>query len=218
MLLYITFFSSRRTRGRQDGEDRPKTIKISVPSELVMDLLSKGAILQLQMGPVPLRPNLARPASSPERPDSRPEPAHMRPNVPEDDPRPNPPGRSAIDPPRPERPVSRCPPTRLVSRPPVDPFTDWSSLSHSNNAQDEVISIHSSDDDDDYVPKSPMYEPDSPGPVSRPDPTDQNPGPDLPASGPSRTVKLRDEERPRSPLGRGNFLQMVSPFLRGQRK
>ena len=186
-----------------------------MPSELVMDLLSKGAILQLQMGPVPLRPNLARPASSPERP----EPARMRPNAPEDDPRPtNPAGRPEIVPPRPERPVSRCPPTRLVARPPVDPFTDWSSLSDSNNTQDEVISTHSSDDDDDYVPKSPMYEPDSARPVSRPEPTDQNPGPDLPASGASRTVKLRDEERPRSPLGRGNFLQMVSPFLRSQRK
>ena len=98
----------------------------------------------------------------------------------------------------------------------MDPFTDCSSLSDSNNAQDEVISIHSSDDDDDYVPKSPMYELDSQGPEKRPDPTDQNP--DVPASGPSRTVTLRDEERLRSPLGRGNFLQMVSPFLRGQRK
>ena len=102
----------------------------------------------------------------------------------------------------------------------MDPFTDWSSLSdsNSNNAQDEVISIHSSDDDDDYVPKSPMYEPDSPGPESRPDPTDQNPGPDVLASSPSRTVTIRDEERPRSPLGRGIFLQLVPPFLRGQRK
>ena len=168
------------------------------------------------MGPVPLTPNLARPASSPERPESRPEPVHMRPNVPEDDHRPNSAGRTAIDPPRPERQVSRCPPTILVSRPPVDPFTDWSSLSDSNNTQDEVISIRSTDDDDDYVPKSPMYEPNSPGPESRPDPTDQNP--DVPASGPSRTVKLRDEERPRSPLGIRNFLQMVSPFLRCQRK
>ena len=103
-----------------------------------------------------------------------------------------------------------------MSRPPVDPFTDWSSLSDNNNAQDEVISIQSSDEDNDYVPRSPRYEPNSPEPVSRPDIVDQNPGPNSPASGPSRT--LRDEERSRSPLGRGNFLQMVSPFLRGQRK
>ena len=184
----------------------PSTVQISVPSELVMSLLARGAILQIQIVPVPIRPVL-RPASSPERP----EPAPMRPNAPGDDPRPNPAGRTNIDPPRPERPVSRCPPTRPVSRPPVDPFTDWSSLSDNNN---EVISIQSSDEDDDYVPRSPVYEPNSPEPVSRPDTANQNP----PASGPSSPVTLGDEERPRSPLGRGNFLKMVSPFLRGHRK
>ena len=205
--MKLPFVSSRRNREGQDRREETRTVQISVPSELVMDLLAKGAILQIQMGPVPLRPDLARPASRPERPESRPEPAQMRPNVLENDPRPNPAGRS----PRPERPVCRYPPARPVSRPPVDSFTDWSSLSDSNNAQDEVISIHSSDDHD-CVPRSPMYEPDSPEPVSRPDPTDQNPGSNLPVSGPSRTVTLRDEERPRSPLGRGNFLQMVSPF------
>ena len=41
-------------------------------------------------------------------------------------------------------------------------------------------------DDDDYVPRSPVYEPDSPGPVEEPE--DQNPGPNNHESGPSRTI------------------------------
>ena len=65
MLLNVTmkfpFISPRRNRERQDRENRPRTVQISVPSELVMDLLTKGAILQVQIGPVPLRPNLTRP-------------------------------------------------------------------------------------------------------------------------------------------------------------
>ena len=112
-------------------------------------------------------------------------------------------------------------PTRLVSRSPVDPFTDWSSLSDSNNTQDEVISKHISDDDDDYVPKSPMYELDSPGPVSRPDPTDQNPGPGLPASGASRTVKSRDEEmrKDQDPLwAEETSFRWFPPFKRPEEK
>ena len=166
--MKLSFISSRRRQGQEDREEiMPGTVQISVPSELVMSFLTRGAILQVQIGPVPIRPVL-RPASSPERP----EPAPMRPNPPGDDPRPNPAGRTNIDPPRPERPVSRCPPARPVSRPPVDPFTDWSSLSDNNN---EVISIPSSDEDDDYVPRSPLYEPNSPEPVSRPDIVDQNP-------------------------------------------
>ena len=124
-----------------------------------MDLLSQGAILQLQMGPVPLRPDLARPGPRPERPDptnvrSEAEVSNIRPNnVTDENPRPKPTERSEIYPPRPERPRSRCPPTRSVSRP-VTPFTDWSSLT-----DNEVISIPS-EDDDDYVPRSPVYEPD----------------------------------------------------------
>ena len=105
------------------------------------------------------------------------------------------------------------------SRPPVDSFTDWSSLSDNNN---EVISIPNSDEDDDYVPRSPLYEPNSPEPVSRPDIVDQNPRQNDGESSPTRRtgqININDnEERPRSPLGRGNFLKMVSPFLRGQRK
>ena len=61
--------------------------------------------------------------------------------------RPNPAGRSEIEPHRPERPRSRHPPARPVSRP-VTPFTDWSFLT-----DNEVISIPSKDDDD-YVPRS----------------------------------------------------------------
>ena len=138
----------------------------------------------------------------------------MRPNAPGEDPRPNPAGRTNIDPPRPERPVSRCPPTRPVSRPPVDPFTNWSSLSDNNN---EVTSIPSSDEDDDYVPRSPLYEPNSPEPVSRPDIVDLNPRQNDGESSPTRrTGQINNndnEERPRSPLGRGSFLKMVSPFF-----
>ena len=98
------------------------------------------------MGPVPLRPDLARPGPRPERPDptnARPEAeANIRPNnVTDNNPRPNPAGRSEIEPPRPERPRSRYPPTRPVSRP-VILFTDWSSLT-----DNEVISIPSEDDD-----------------------------------------------------------------------
>ena len=33
-----------------------------------------------------------------------------------------------------------------------------------------------------------------------------------------KSIDNDNEERPRSPLGRGNFLRMVSPFLRGQKK
>ena len=76
MLLNVTmklpFVSSRRNReGHNKEENRPRTIQISVPSELVLDLLDKGAILQIQMGPVPLRPDLARPGPRPERPEPR---------------------------------------------------------------------------------------------------------------------------------------------------
>ena len=71
-------------------------------------------------------------------------------------------------------------------------------------------------EEDDYVPKSPEYTPDSPGPVVEPE--DQNPGPNNTSeSGLSRrTVFSTDnEDRPRSPLGRGNLLQRLSPFWRG---
>ena len=64
--MYVTmklpFVSSREGQdGENQNQNRSRTIQISVPCELVMDLLSQGAILQLQMGPVPFRPNLTRP-------------------------------------------------------------------------------------------------------------------------------------------------------------
>ena len=77
----------------------------------------------------------------------------------------------------------------------------------------------SSDDEDDYVSRSPEYIPNSPGPEDQTE--DQNPGHNNnnnnnnnSESGPSRrTIPSNDnEDRPRSPLGRGNFLQRVSLF------
>ena len=157
-LLFVSSRSNRGT-GEEREENRPRTVQLSVPSELVMDLLTKGAILQVQIGPVPLRPDLARPAPRTERPEStnpRPEAetANIRPNVEDEGSRPNANGRPENDVTRPERPISRHQPSR-----PVSPFTDWSSLS--DNA--EVISVPS--EDDEYVSISPEYEPDSPGPV-----------------------------------------------------
>ena len=112
---------------------------------------------------------------------------------------------------RPERPVSRHPPAM-----PVSPYTDLSSMS--DNA--EVITIPS--EDDDYVPRSPEYEPDSPGPVQETEdwnPTHGEGAPNDHESGPSRTVFStisRDanetNERPRSPLGRETLLQRVPLF------
>ena len=89
---------------------------------------------------------------------------NTRPEAAQLTPRPNP-GRSETDLTRPDRPVSRCPPAR-----PVSPYTDWSSLS--DNA--EVITIPS--EDDDYVPRSPEYEPDSPGPVQETEDWNPTPG------------------------------------------
>ena len=163
----------------------------------------QGAILQVQIGPVPLRPNLARPAPRPERPEPttpRPEAetSNIRPNVADGSSRPNPScsGKSEADVIRPESPMSRCPPIK-----PVSPFTDWSSLS--DNDDNDVISVHSDGSDENYVLRSPTYEPESPGPVQVKD------------NSRSRGASDRDtNQRPRSPLGRGTFLQRVSPFLR----
>ena len=70
--MNIIFVSSRNrgTGQEREQENRPRTVQISVPSELVMDLLAQGAILQVQIVPVPLRADLARPAPRPESPDS----------------------------------------------------------------------------------------------------------------------------------------------------
>ena len=217
--MKLPFVSSREGQdGENQNQNRSRTIQISVPCGLVMDLLSQGAILQLQMGPLPLRPNLTRP-EGPEANNPRPglrETVNISPNTDEHC-RPNPSGGSDADPPRPERPPSSHPAARTVRtvRPirPVSPFTDWSSLS-----ENDVISV-SSDDEDNYVPRSPEYIPNSPGPEAETE--DQNPGHNVnnSESSPSRrTVQVPsndNEDRPRSPLGRGNFLQRVSPFLRG---
>ena len=116
-------FVSSRTRRSEQGNRENRTsssIQISVPCELVMGHLSQGGILQLQIGPVPLRPDLARPGPRPERPEPtnpRPEAemSNIGPNVADDSSRPNPSGRSEKDVPRTERPISRHPPIRPVS-------------------------------------------------------------------------------------------------------
>ena len=171
--MKLPFVSSREGQDEENqNQNTSRTIQISVPCKLVMDLLGQ-AILQLQMGPLPLRPNLTRPegpgANNP-RPCPR-ETVNIRPNTNEHC-RPNPSGGSDIDPPRPERPPSRCPAARTVRtvRPirPVSPFTDWSSLS-----ENDVISV-SSDDEDNYIPRSPEYIPNSPGPEAETE--DQNSG------------------------------------------
>ena len=169
--MKIIFVSSRTRRTEQQirtGEQENRenkisnSVQISVPCELVMGLLSQGAILQMQIGPVPLGPDLVRPATRPESTNTRSDAANARPNAANENtrpeaaqvtPRPNP-GRSETDPTRPVRPVSRHPPAR-----PVSPYTDLSSLS--DNA--EVITVPSNDSVDNYVPRSPEYEPDSPG-------------------------------------------------------
>ena len=58
-----------------------RTVQISVPCELVIGLLAQGVILQMQIGPVPLRPDLARPAPRPESTNTRPDAANTRPNA-----------------------------------------------------------------------------------------------------------------------------------------
>ena len=204
----MIFVSSRTRRPEQNNRENrtSNSIQISVPCEPVMGLLSQGAILQLQVGPVPLRPYLARPGPRPERPEPinpRPEVemSNIRSNVADDNSRPNPNARSETEATRPERPMSRHPPIRSVS-----PFTDWSFLSDIA----EVISVPM--EDDDYVPRSPEYEPDSPRPVVETE--DQNPEPNDNESGPSkRTIfSNANEERSRPPLGRESIMQRVPPF------
>ena len=182
-----------------------------------MDLLAQGAILQVQIGPVPLRPDLARPGPRPERPEStntRPEASNTRPNVAAENTRTNLRYETGLT--RPERPLSRCPPTR-----PVSPYTNWSSLS-----DNDVISVHSDSSDANYVSRSPVYEPDSPGPVQERENWVPTNGEEVQEEtvvsnifdSRNRTSDrdaIDSNERPRSPLGRGTLLQRVFPFLRG---
>ena len=171
-------FVSSRGRGRSGQQNRPEgdTVNVSVPCDLVMGLLSQGAILQMQIGPVPLRPDLARPAP---RPDS----ARTNP-IPDS-------GRSQTRITRPTRPASRC--SNQDVRP-ISPYTDWFSLA--DEAEADVISIYSDNSDNNYVPHSPVYEPDSPGPNPVEESEDWDPmsdnlvevAPEGPHSEPSRTV------------------------------
>ena len=92
-----------------------------------------------------------------------------------------------------------------------------------------MISIHSDNSDNNYIPRSPAYEPDSSGPNPVQEAEDPTPGEEAPEdqeSGSSRTVisnifsdsrdsrdntGVRDASaRPRSPLGRGLLMQRVS--------
>ena len=106
----------------------------------------------------------------------------------------------------------------------MSPYTDWSSLS-----DNDVISVHSDCSDANYVPRSPVYEPDSPGPVQERENWVSTNGEGAQEEQHSRTVSnifdsrnrtsdrdaIDSNERPRSPLGRGTLLQRVSPFFRG---
>ena len=78
--MNVIFVSSRGRGSLGQGVNRQQnrtgdTINITVPCDLLMGLLSQGAILQMQIGPLPLRPELPRPTSRPDsgrssRPDS----------------------------------------------------------------------------------------------------------------------------------------------------
>ena len=156
-------FVSSRGRGRlgqgfySQQNKTGDTVNITVPCDLVLGLFSQGAILQRQIGPVQLRPELARPTSRPDsgrssRPDSaRSARTNSRPVS----------GRS----PRMTRPASRC--HNMDNEIPISPFTHWSSLGEIPTRLDleveeaEVISINSNNDND-YVPCSPIYEPNTP--------------------------------------------------------
>ena len=129
--MNVIFVSSRGRLGQQNrtGGD---TVNISVPCDLVIGPLSQGAILQMQIGPVPLRPDLAWPAPRPDsvRTTSRPDS-----------------GRTQTRITRPARPASRHPNQDVR---PIYPYTDWSSSA--DEAEAEVISIHSDNSNNNYVP------------------------------------------------------------------
>ena len=187
-------FVSSRGRGTEQNRTGGDTVHISVPCELVIGLLAQGAILQMQIGPAPLMPDLARPAPRPDCANTRPDTANTNTrsdtantNTRQDAANANPrtdSGRSQATLNRPERPSSRCPPAR-----PISPYTDWSSLPDLA----EVISIYSDNSNNNYVTRSPAYEPDSPGPnpVEESedwDPTPVEEAPEGQHAEPSRTV------------------------------
>ena len=184
-VIMTVIFVSSRTREREQAAG---TVQITVPSDLVMNLLAQGAILQIQVGPVPIRP-VIRPGNPEESTRPHPPPAGASPRRPE-------------VPARPERPRSRRPPAR-----PVTPFTDWSSMS--NN---DIISVDSGSDNNNYMPRSPEYNPNSDSEQEdQEEAREETPG----HCEDDRPVNNLTNERPRSPLGRGSLLQRVSPFVRG---
>ena len=229
----IVILVSSRGRERQGNAQQNKigdTINITVPSDLVLGLLSQGAILQMQIGPMPLRPDSGRSS----RPDSaRSSRTTSRPDS----------GRSPRMT-RPARPTSRCP--NMDNERPISPFIVWSSLGEIPSRPDfeveepEVISVNSNSDND-YVPCSPIYEPGSPVedyPVQeapedpQPEPSREDRAPNIPNS--ARREPSRAEEapniftdsrewasndisaRPRNfGRGRGIPVQCVTPFFRG---
>ena len=130
----------------------------------------------MQIGPVSLRPDLAKPVSRPDsgrssRPDS------VRSSRP----------ASRPDSGRFPRPASRCP--NLDNVGPISPYTDWSSLEEAG-----VISINSGESDNDYVPPEPMYEPDSSGPEPVEETKDSRPGPSREEGAPNVFTESRDRE------------------------
>ena len=90
----------------------------------------------------------------------------------------------------------------------------------------EVITVHSDDSDNNYVPRLPEYERDSPGqnPVQETEGWNPMPGEEAPdhqvfsniLSDSRNTARdaIDTSERPRSPLRRGSLMQRVFPFLR----
>ena len=211
-------FVSSKGRGRQGHGQQNRiedTVNITVLSDLVLRLLPQGAILQMQIGPVPLRPDLARPASRPDsgrssRPDSA---RSSRPASRTDS------GRS----PRPARPASRHP--NLDNGRQISPYTDWSSLGEMPTRLDleeaEVISINSNSDND-YEPPVPMYGPGFPRPEPVEEPEDPRSGPSREEGAPNIFTDSRDREPSREQglpipktLGVEKGLQMILTSLPG---
>ena len=133
-IINVIFVSSRG-RGRQEQQVHRvgDTVNITVPSDLVLRLLPEGAILQVQIGPVPyVRQHSAR---SPSRPKS---------------------GRSSRPTSGPTSRLNSGGTPRPTSRPnpgkdrPISPFTDWSSIAELHTRLDleeeEVMAIDSDSD------------------------------------------------------------------------
>ena len=172
-----------------------------MPSDLILRLLPEGAILQVQIGPVPLKQDYVRPFS---RPDSG---RSSRPAS----------GPDSGRPPRPNWSASRHP--NLGRDRPISPFTDWSSFEEMPTRLDleeeeEVIACDS-ESDSHYVPPKPVYEPGSPGP----EPTEKTPKDPRPGPSTEEGLDFTDYARTRV-RGRGRGIpgipvQCVAHFFRG---